>query len=130
MAVDSRTQTCRGGTLARRDGMPAPAPPGTPGPETYRLVSLSEWGGESEIHVRDLTAQKTLRYKVGDSIAGGVIVLVDYRPMPTPGREHVLSGSRVILRIGNEYWAIERGGTFAQRHKLKPEQLPPGLARS
>ena len=109
---------------------PRPAPPGTPGPETYRLVSLSEWGGESEIHVRDLTAQKTLRYKVGDSIAGGVIVLVDYRPMPTPGREHVLSGSRVILRIGNEYWAIERGGTFAQRHKLKPEQLPPGLARS
>jgi hypothetical protein len=49
--------------------------------------------------------------------------------MPTPGRENVLSGSRVLLRIGNEYWAIERGGTFAQRHKLKPEQLPPGIAQ-
>jgi hypothetical protein len=68
-------------------------------------------------------------YKVGDTIAGGVIVQVDYRPMPTPGRENILSGSRVILRIGNEYWAIERGGTFAQRHKLKPEQLPPGIAQ-
>lgn len=108
---------------------PRPAPPSTPGPENFRLVSLSEWGGEPEIHVRDLGAQKTLRYKVGDTIAGGVIVQVDYRPLPTPGREQVLSGSRVILRIGSEYWAIERGGTFAQRHKLKPEQLPPGIAR-
>jgi hypothetical protein len=108
---------------------PRPPPPGSPGLEAYRLVSLSEWAGESEIHVRDLTAQKTVRYKVGDTIAGGVIVQVDYRPMPTPGRENVLSGSRVLLRIGNEYWAIERGGTFAQRHKLKPEQLPPGIAQ-
>ena len=108
----------------------APAPPGAPGPESYRVVSLSEWAGEPEIHVRDLTAQKTVRYKVGDSIAGGVIVVVDYRQMPTPGREWLLSTSRVIVRIGTEYWAIERGGTFADRHKLKPEDLPPGLAKS
>jgi hypothetical protein len=108
----------------------APAPPGSPGPETFRVVSLSEWAGEPEIHVRDLTAQKTVRYKVGDTIAGGVIVQVDYRPMPMPGREGLLSSSRVVLRIGAEYWAIERGGTFADRHKLKPEELPPGLAKS
>lgn len=108
----------------------APPPPGSPGPETFRVVSLSEWAGEQEIHVRDLTAQKTTLHRIGDPLAGGVIVQVDYRPMPMPGREWVQSSSRVILRIGSEYWAIERGGTFADRHKLKPEELPPGLAKS
>lgn len=107
-----------------------PPPPGKAGPETFRVVSLSEWAGKPEIHIRDLTAQKTVRYRLGDSIAGGVIVLVDYRPMPTPGREWLLSSSRVIVRIDSEFWAIERGATFAERHKLKPDELPPELAKS
>ncbi len=102
----------------------APGKTAPPGPESFRVVSLSEWQGEPEIHVRDLTSQKTFRYKPGDTLVGGTVVMVDYRPAPMPGREIVQSESRVILRFGHEYWAIERGQTLADRHLLKPEQLP------
>ena len=113
-----------------------PAQPGTPvspgiapGPESFKIVSLSEWMGQPEVHVRDLTNQRTMQYRIGDSLAGGVIVLVDYRPMPTPGNEGLQSFSRVILRIGSEYFAIERGKTFADKYKLAAAQLPEQLAK-
>ena len=107
---------------------PAPAkPPGPPGPENYRIVSLSEWEGQPEIHVRDLAAQKTQRYKAGDQLAGGTAVLVDYRPMPEPGHPGLQSFSRLILKIDQDYWAIERGKTFADKHKLASGELPPQL---
>ncbi len=110
---------------AGSSGSPAPAANGaSPGPESFRIVSLSEWQGEPEIHVRDLTNQKTFRYKPGDPLAGGTVVMVDYRPTPKPGQEIVQSESRVILRFGVEYWAIERGQTLADKRLLKPEQLP------
>ena len=109
----------------------APRKPGsTPGPETFRIVSLSEWMGQPEVHVRDLTARKTLRFRPGDAFAGGTLVCVDYRPLPAPGNEFLRSDSRVIVRIGSEYWAIEHGRTFADKHRLAPEQLPPVLAKS
>ena len=42
-------------------------------------------------------------------LAGGTIVMVDYRPMTPPGGDPSLpSTSRVIVRIGGSYWAIER----------------------
>ncbi|MFM8359722.1 MAG: hypothetical protein ACKOET_14345, partial [Verrucomicrobiota bacterium] len=113
-------------------GQPAPPPakPGVPpGPETFRVVSLSEWQGEPEIHLRDLTAQKTVRYRPGDELAGGTIVMVDYRPMPLPGNSLLQSHSRLILRIGEEYWAVDRGRTLAEKRKLGPEELPTQLAR-
>lgn len=106
-------------------GHPAPGTP--PGPETFKIVSLSEWQGQPEVHVLDLTTQRTFRYKAGDALAGGKVVMVDYRPMPMPGREIVQSESRVILRFGDEYWAIERGRTLADKRKLSPQQLPAEL---
>lgn len=115
-------------------GQPAPpavAKAGTPpGPESFRVVSLSEWQGQPEIHVRDTAAQRTLRFKVGDEMAGGSIVMVDYRPLPSPSQPGLLSHSRVILRIGSEYWAIERGRSFADKRKLGPAELPTSLARN
>jgi hypothetical protein len=114
---------------------PAPAPPpsapGTsgPGPETFRVVSLSQWEGAPEIHVRDLTRQKTTRYKVGETLAGGEIVMVDYRLLPEPGREPLQSYSRVILKIGGDYWAVEQGATLADKYKIPPERMPPALTR-
>jgi hypothetical protein len=104
--------------------------PGSPGPETFRIVSLSEWNGQPEVHVRDLTAQKTIRYKPGEPFAGGTLVCVDYRPLPMPGNSFLRSDSRVIVRINNEYWAVERGKTLAEKHKLGPEQLPTELAKA
>jgi len=113
-------------------GQPPPltSQPGVPpGPEVFRVVSLSEWKGEPEIHLRDLAAQKTIRYRVGDELAGGRIVLVDYRPMPMPGNTLLLSHSRLILELGGEYWAVERGRTLADKHRLADSELPLQLAR-
>ncbi len=111
---------------------PPPAPPPTPappGPETYRIVSLSDWDGQPEVHVRDLTANKTTAYKSGDELAGGAVVMVDYRALPMPGKPGLMSYSRVILKIDGEYWAVERGQTLADKYKLASEQLPPQLSQ-
>jgi hypothetical protein len=100
-----------------------------PGPDTFKVVSLSQWAGRSEIHVRDLNRATTLRYAPGDELAGGRIVLVDYRPMPMPGDPALKSHSRVIVKIGEGFWAIERGQTLAEKHQLKTDQLPTELAK-
>ena len=79
--------------------------------------------------VLDSNENKTAIYKIGDDLAGGKIVMIDYRKMPFPKKPALLSQSRVILAIGEEYWAIERGNTLADKHKLVPEQLPENLAK-
>lgn len=108
----------------------APVSPGTaPGPESFKIVSLSNWGApEAEIVVRDLVNQRTLRFKRDDVCAGGKIVMVDDRRMPHPGKQR-FSDSRVILRIDNEYWAIELGQTLAEKYKVPQAQLPEQLAK-
>jgi len=100
-----------------------------PGPESFKIVSLSEWAGEPEIHVLDLTAMKTTRYRAGDALAGGQIALVDFRPLPKPGNEALQSYSRVIIKIGTEYWAVERGQTLADKYRLRVDQLPESLSK-
>jgi hypothetical protein len=111
-------------------GQPAPPPAkrnAPPGPENFRIVSLSEWEGQPEVHVRDLAAQKTMRFKPGDNLNGGTIVMVDYRPMPQPGNPLLQSYSRLILKIDGELWAVERGKTLADKHKLNLSEIPPQL---
>ena len=116
---------------ASQNSDPQPSGPLSPaGPENYRVVSLSDWQGQPEVHIRDLANQQTLRFKPGDSLAGGTIVLVDYRSLPSPDANGLHSSSRVILRIGLEYWAVERGRTLAQRYRLTPDQLPQSLAQA
>jgi hypothetical protein len=104
---------------------PGPPPPGL---DTFRIISLSEWQGQSEVHVRDLTHQRINVHKPGEPLAGGTIVMVDYRSLPRPDQPLLLSHSRVIIRVENDYWAIERGQTLAQKYQLTPEQLPPQLS--
>ncbi|MBN2508404.1 MAG: hypothetical protein JXQ71_17130 [Verrucomicrobia bacterium] len=101
--------------------------PAEPGPETFRIVSLSEWNGRPEIHVMNLNAKRTATYKAGDTLADGVVVMVDYRALPMPGKPGLMSFSRVILKIGSEFWAIERGQTLAEKYKLTPNQVPPNV---
>lgn len=100
------------------------AAPAAPGLESFKVVSLTEWQGEAEVHVRDLSKNKTAQYKAGDTLSGGQIVAVDYRRMPSPKNPEIASDSRVILKIGQEFWAIERGQTLAEKRKLEPEQWP------
>lgn len=111
---------------------PPPAPPGKPGPsnskppgpESLKVVSLSEWEGEPEVHIRDLAQNKTLRLKPGDKLADGQIVAIDYRPMPSPNNALLRSDSRLILKIGDDFWAVERGQTLAEKHRLEKDQWP------
>ncbi len=110
---------------------PAEAPiataSGAPGgPEMLKIGSLSEWRGAPEVHVCDLASQQVTRYKSGDTLAGGQIVMIDYRTLPLPDKPGFLSYSRVIVKIGNDYWAIEQGQTLATKHQLTPDQMPPG----
>ena len=96
-----------------------------PGPESLRVVSLSEWDGVSEVHIRDMAKEKTLRFTPGDTIKDyGEIVAVDYRPLPLPRAPELMSHSRIILKIGDEFWAVERGQTLAEKRKLEPGQWP------
>lgn len=107
-----------------KSAAPEAAPATSTGPSSLRVVSLSEWMGESEVHVRDLKSERTVRYKIGDELAEGKIAMVDYRPLPLPGNDGLKSFSRVILKIEDEYWAIERGQTLAEKRRLTPEELP------
>jgi hypothetical protein len=108
---------------------PSSAPSSPAGPGALRVVSLSEWMGQPEVHIRDLTNQKTARYKLGDALGEGTIIMVDYRPLPFPGSTGLTSFSRVILKIGNEYWAVERGQTLADKRRLAAEQVPESLPK-
>jgi hypothetical protein len=112
------------------DKAPPPSSPASPaGPGALRIVSLTEWMGEPEVHVRDATTQKTQRYKLGDALDEGTIALVDYRALPLPGNSNLRSFSRVILKVGTEYWAVERGQTLADKRRLAPDELPESLAK-
>ncbi len=98
-------------------------------PETLKIVSLSEWEGQPEVTICDQSTMNVTRLKPGETLAGGQIVVVDYRTLPMPGNPDLASNSRVILKIGSEYWAIEQGQTLADKRRLTPEQLPPQLPK-
>jgi hypothetical protein len=95
-----------------------------PRPEMLKIVSLSDWAGAPEVHVCDLNSMKVTSFKPGDTLAGGEVIAIDYRPMPLGGKGEVLANSRVILKIAADYWAIDEGQTLATKYQLKPEQLP------
>jgi len=111
-----------------------PAPPAAaatePAADRLTVVSLSNWGGNPEVHVSEAGTQHVTRLKKGDPLAGGEIVMIDYRTLPVPGKPGLLSYSRVIVRIGKAYWAIEQGQNLAARHELAADQLPPELRGS
>jgi len=121
-----RPPTPAGGSQNQRPPIAASAVP--PGPESLKIVSLSEWQGTPEVHVRDLVNQRVTVHRPGEPLAGGTIVMIDYRSLPLPGKELLQSFARVIVKQGTDFWAIERGSTLDQKYKLAPEQLPKELA--
>ena len=104
--------------------------PPPPGPESYKVVSLSQWKGKQEVMIYNSIKKETKSYKLGDSLAGGTIVMIDYRQMPFPNKPDLLSQSRVIVLIKAKYWAIERGNTMADMYQLTLEQLPENIKNS
>jgi hypothetical protein len=95
--------------------------------DVLRVVSLSQWGGAPEVDICETNSMKISIFKVGDTLAGGRIVMVDYRPLPLPGKPGFVSDSRVILKVGTNYWAVERGQILSSKYPLGPEQLPAEL---
>ena len=111
---------------------PPPLPPPLPdNPEQrLRVVGLPCWNGQQLIHVQDARTRTVHKYKVGQRLPRGQIVMVDYRPMRMPGSPPLVSPSRVILEVGGDYWAIELGQTLADRRRLRGRELPEFLKRT
>lgn len=111
---------------------PVFAPPASPAAEPpsdarYRITSLTEWAGSPEVWVTDAYTGKVAIHKVGDALAGGRIVMVDYRSLPSPDDPTLLSPSRVIIKQGPRLWAVELKQTLAQKRLLSRGDVPPGL---
>ena len=108
---------------SKKDPEPSKAPAG---PEELKVVSLSEWEGQPEVHIRDTARDVTLSFRPGDKLKDeSEVVAVDYRPMPFPENPLLLSHSRVILKKDDQFWAVERGQTLADKRKLDDGQWPP-----
>jgi hypothetical protein len=111
----------------------SPPPPADPAEQARReaqslkVVSLSSWAGEPEVHLYDSRDQRTFCRHPGEALLEGQVVCIDYRPLPVPSQPDLLSYSRLIWRIGDEFWAVEIGQTLADRRQLTPEELPPEL---
>lgn len=103
-----------------RSTPPAPTTPW----ESYRVVSLSNWGGRPEAHIRNLTDNRVVLVEPGEEFLGVEIVAIDYRSLPLPRNPALRSDSRIILRHEDEYWAVERGQTLADKRKLEPNLWP------
>jgi hypothetical protein len=114
-----------------KDDRPPPPPPPPPPQENaaarFRVAGLPTWGGRQDIQVVDTQTKQARYYGPGDMLAGGEIVMIDYRPLPHPADPTWTSTSRVILKIGKQYFAVEIGQTLADRRKLAPADLPPAL---
>ncbi len=103
---------------------PTPAPTPAPDPGRFRVVGLPGWDEDQKVLVSDKTTGQLRTYTKGDTLGGGTIAMVDYRPLPTPENPKILSPSRAILKIGPDYWAVELGQNLTQKRRLKAEQLP------
>ncbi len=129
----------------KRPGVPAPPPPGRPTPPSappspplaagpdynrYRVAGLSQFGPDDDLPVLlvDSSAQKGQQYGAGQMVLDLRIVMVDYRPLPSPAQPDVLSPSRLILQQKDgTYWAVELGQTLGTKHLLEDNQLPEEL---
>lgn len=108
-----------------KSGQPSAPSTAPAGPEALKVVSLSEWEGQPEVHILDAAQNKTQRYRPGDKLKdNSEVVAVDYRALPSPRNPLLLSHSRVILKIGEEFWAVERGQSLAEKRKLGPQEWP------
>lgn len=104
-----------------------PEQPPQPEDWQFKVVALPAWGGAEEIFIRDSSANSTQKYRVGQPLAGGVIAMIDYRPMPRMDRPGLLSPSRLILKLGRDYWAVELGQSLSQKRQMKHSELPTTL---
>ena len=106
-----------------------PQPPKPPPLSRFKIIALPSWGKVQDVRVANTDSGETKLYAVGDSLAGGKIVMVDYRPVPMFDDPEIVSGSRAIIQIADEYWAVELGRKLSEKRKLTGEELPSQLQR-
>ena len=75
---------------------PAPAPLSPEELERQRelnltVVSLSSWEGRPEVDLADAEHQSILVRQPGDKLLDGEVVMIDYRALPVPGADGLLS---------------------------------------
>ncbi len=107
----------------RQPTPPTPRPPRV----TYELVGLPQFGNTPEVMVRDSKSGRTKSYHIGGDLMGGEIIMVDYRGLPLLKDPEKYSPSRVIVRIGRDYWAVELGDDLANKYKMTGSRLPVSL---
>jgi hypothetical protein len=92
--------------------------------EKLRLVDLSKYNGDQAVTVQDIGTNEHKKLKLGDEIAGVKIVSVDTRPLPRQDDPKLMTYSRIIVQIGNKYYAIELGSLLSNRRLISPNELP------
>lgn len=105
---------------------PRPNPPAAPA-SRFRVVGLPHWSDNQEVIVADSSSKQVRSYKPGDTLGGGVIAMVDYRPMPSKANPMIDSPSRVILKIGAEFFAVELGENLADKRRMSSDALPEAI---
>jgi hypothetical protein len=110
---------------------PSPPPqhhaPPPPPEEGFRVVGLPMLDGKPLVHLHDPRSGIVRTYEVGDRVGQVSIAGVDYRRMRW-GQTY--STSRVLLRQGVSYWAVELGNTLGQKRPLRQQDLPQELRRA
>lgn len=111
----------------RRGPERQPPPPPTSPFDRLVVTGLPSRGDVAEVHLTTPGRDVEKVYKVGDKLPVGQVAMVDYRVLPHPEDPKRLSASRLILRIGKDYWRVELGQRIEQRRALRPSELPEQL---
>ena len=96
-----------------------------------KLSDMSIYNGQDDqVGFYDLTTPDKVQWmKIGDAMAGGKIVCIDRRPLPKREKPELDSPGRIIIQIGQEYFAVEVETTVAQKYPLPADKLPTGLKK-
>ena len=105
---------------------PAAAPSGDAADQMV-VAGLPSTPNGPEVHIADAAGSAVKVLKVGERLPVGEIVAVDYREIPMPGKPTISSYSRVILRNGASYYAVELGQKLSERRVIQPSDMPPSL---
>lgn len=116
--------------VADRQDPPPPTPPREDPLRNLRLVGLTTWEGEPEVSVLNVKEDTIKTYKVGEDIIGGELMVVDYRMLTHPDNPLIKSPSRLIVRIKDQYWAVEIGQYLSQKRILNKSQWPVSLQKT
>jgi hypothetical protein len=114
-------------TTVRNETPRVDPPPVAPPASIYQLVGLPTWNNEVEVVVKNTRDGKATTHKIGESLIGGEIVMVDYRPLPLLKKPEFVSTSRVIVLIGREYYAVEIGQYLTDKYVVTTDRLPEAL---